>query len=255
MGLSRGRIRFILLVLNTLCIIDGVVSLIMGTIGTFRFRHINKLLSNSMGFFPIFIIVFGITVFLASFVVFYGIYRKRRRLLLICGIILLVLFSIHLCSSMFGVVIMINYVNNTAEQMGDEWLNVTHLYDDYPRDFKYRVDNIQQKLHCCGGTSAMDYPHEIPISCCKEQELECPPSEAFQNGCLQATLKYLDKTLKIITYVALGLCVIEQNSKVLIHTRRPTKSPCKHVSKLVRFEVIRIGKCLKCPHLRSTQTF
>lgn len=64
-------------------------------------------------------------------------------------------------------------------------------------------------MECCGVLSATDYT-KVPSSCCKDKTTNaCDVSNAFTKGCLKPTLDLFDYTLKMIVYVALGICAIE----------------------------------------------
>ncbi|KAJ8945501.1 hypothetical protein NQ318_017944 [Aromia moschata] len=146
---------------------------------------------------------------------------KHRTKLLFCYILLLVL--IFLLEALVGVLSYI-YQENIEEEINLNF-NATLLTTYKQSDSKTEsIDVLQQKLHCCGAGSYLDWRYsrwvqnetvlnKVPDSCCKSISYECGrrdhPSNIFYIGCMEAVAAEFQTSLWIICAVALGFSMVQ----------------------------------------------
>ncbi|KAK9693601.1 Tetraspanin family [Popillia japonica] len=208
MGCATKCVAFSFFFFNLIYAILGVAIIILGVL--LHLEVINYLKPANIahepsGFLPIVIIVLGGTIIIVSLFGCFGVGKGGVKLLTTYIIILVILFALKLCLGfyiMFTTNCEVGLQNNIESEfklMINEYSNNTAI--------QHKVDEIQQKLHCCGVTNSLDWT-SIPASCCEDnKQCHAGSQELFARGCSRLILDNFLNVTQIIYILCFAFSV------------------------------------------------
>lgn len=82
------------------------------------------------------------------------------------------------------------------------------------------IDQIQQKMECCGSTSFLDYQASIPMSCCNPESFTCNQLTSYKIGCRTQIGNYFDNYSPWIAYLSIFMAIFEvSESEIFLETK------------------------------------
>ncbi|XP_056639066.1 CD151 antigen-like [Diorhabda carinulata] len=181
--------------------------------------HLLRVLDNHT--FSTAFYLFIATGFLVIFVFFLGCCAipKHWTKLLFCYIILLLLiFLFEILIGVLAYIFQENIEDDLNLNFNKTILN-TYKFDESKTT---SIDYVQEKLHCCGAVTFMDWQHsawvlndtvsnKVPDSCCKTITEGCGlrdhPSNINLEGCINFIVEKIRINFWLIFLAALGICV------------------------------------------------
>ncbi|XP_069509834.1 CD63 antigen isoform X2 [Ambystoma mexicanum] len=171
---------------------------------------------------PIVLLIVGAVIFVVSFFGCCGAWKENYCMVTTFAILLTLIFLVEIAAAIAGYV----FKDQFKAVIGDSFKISMATYGS-DKEMKKAIDALQQEFKCCGGNSSSDWSHvppfndtkkgSLPDSCCKNETESCGVGEAktplsskiFPDGCVEGLKEWLDKNIKIIAGVAIGIAAFE----------------------------------------------
>lgn len=153
----------------------------------------------------IFLIVFGVFLMIFSGYGLYAMVKEKYKLLNGYGMSMLALFILGA---------FIGFAMKSIYLQGIDEFEV--IFEDYDEDERVRsmIDEMQEKMHCCGWTGHGDFEKEVqegklPDSCCeKNSTLPCTPQgRYFKEGCAEKVIE-IKSDMSTLSYIIVLASII-----------------------------------------------
>lgn len=208
-----GRcIKYTLHFVNLLIFLGGLVLLAIGIWSITSKTFVNELLGTNLYIGAVYIVLItGAIITFISCLGCYGSAHEIRCMLLLYFLILFLIFVTILVGGILSFVF-----REKAQQTIEMQMQSSLRYYGNKEAFTGAWDATQEKLHCCGVTSYLDWRGHIPESCCREptpnKKAPCQsaPSQwtLYDQGCLNVTTEYVKNHATIVGGVAIGLACL-----------------------------------------------
>ncbi|CAH8823956.1 unnamed protein product [Trichobilharzia szidati] len=193
MGFGFRCCQLVLVILNIGVFICGIVLISAGSYALNSVVNHWKEVERPLQYIIIFIITLGCIIFTHGALGILGACTKSVCLLATYCILLVILI---ICQITAGTIAVIHKPKVKQEITDALRPLVRRFYSD--KNVKPVVDEIQQKLKCCGAGSSDDYEKTPPISCYDDKE------KLFKKGCIEKLSELAKKNMNtIITCVFL----------------------------------------------------
>ncbi|ESN98049.1 hypothetical protein HELRODRAFT_193067 [Helobdella robusta] len=186
---NSKRLRFFLIIFNAFFLILSIAIIIVGTIlAAQKLQYVASVYGTQLIAGTCYItIATGCILFLISFIGVFGAIFFNRRLLLIYGVILGIVFILGLLGAVLALIFQFHVYGIVKIYMSESLLNTygTQMDDPWNNFVTRSWDEIQQSLECCAldrrgwmiyrqtfwyrdlpGLQSFDKPY-VPLSCCK----------------------------------------------------------------------------------------
>ncbi|VDN09042.1 unnamed protein product [Dibothriocephalus latus] len=180
MALSCGTkcIKYLLFIFNALVFLFGAV--ITG-FGIYFVVEATKNIGGQAVGIPAFILTLGLLVFIIGFLGCCGACKE------------------HVC-------MLKTFVTVMADGIADQIKHLNTLPPEERKETRKALDELQEKLKCCGGHSAADWKN-VPASCCKNGKANCP--DPYPQGCAKAMYEEIKNKALAVGIVIFVMAIIQ----------------------------------------------
>lgn len=222
----------VFLIFNFVFWVTGLALLVVGILTKFSFAYIMKLSTEiNYDVAPYIIIGCGVFIILVGFIGCWAAVKEHSWALKIYMFVLILLFICEIIGGITGYIMR----NKMSGGLNKGLTNaVTHYNKD--KDLSDGMDQVQQKIKCCGVTTYKDYFHNktetvgnktktvevmsVPQSCCMDPDSkDCKYKDLkgvkvtdmgiYTKGCYDTLLHEAEKNILIVGGVALGIAVFQ----------------------------------------------
>nr|CDS25966.1 tetraspanin [Hymenolepis microstoma] len=155
-------------IFNAITFIGGGIII---AFGIYLIVEVNRLGAYQSTALAAVILIFGILIFLAAFLGFFGAHKNNTCLLTAFCVIIsfLIVAQIIVASLVLVSQSVVSY-------------QLLHIFLSY-------IDDLQKEYECCGGTGPSDWNGKIPESCCANGMPNC--SSPYRTGCAKALFSFI----------------------------------------------------------------
>ncbi|KAI8119014.1 Tetraspanin-6 [Lucilia cuprina] len=225
MGLSDSTIKKNLLFLNFIFVVFGLILIFIGIVHFLTAEHLQLhhkdnfmesifvtiFVSMIIKVIGLIIIAVGVIVTLFAMFGCWAAIRESKTKLIIYFSALTILVLVQLLLITIGVTSQQNDTSDTVNSGFDRlWLK-----ENYQTSALAEFENL---LQCCGVNSTDDYrriDHEIPESCCKDQNCTIPEN-VYKEGCESKYKEYMHNRVSLLNIVIILLIFAEVLGLILI---------------------------------------
>ncbi|XP_017779170.1 PREDICTED: 23 kDa integral membrane protein-like [Nicrophorus vespilloides] len=207
MGCGIAIIKYLVFIFNLVFAIIGLALLSVGVIFQSDVKHLDS--HDAAGYTALFFIIVGSVIFIISFFGCCGAIKENSCMLTTYASLLLTLLISQVA---IGVLYYV-YLNDKIDVKQDNLNDVQRLFDNYNRttDGTAYVDDMQQKLKCCGVDGPSDWKHKIPSSCCIDNVSPCRINDPalYPMGCAEKRYTKYNMLVNSVLYTVIAICTVE----------------------------------------------
>lgn len=198
-------VKYILFILNLLCVLGGIAILTLGIVFYLKINAIEDVFQNiNVIVVPVAFIIFGSMILMISFFGCCGAIKDSYFMMLTYSFFLMALLIVQI---ILGVIVFVN--DDVVQKVTFETLSSMWDAREKPA-YTELWDAMQSGLECCGLKSALDYQSDTtPVSCCSMDIVFCTTANAFSRGCGPALKDFTQHTGHVFGFIALGVAGIE----------------------------------------------
>lgn len=226
MGAVTTLVKALFLLFNFVFWVTGVALLVVGILVKFSFSYIMKLSKDiNLNLAPYILIGCGVFIILVGFMGCWASIKEHGWALKLYMFVLILLFIVEIIGGIAGFIMRakLDTVLKSAIRNGvDHYKTDTDLHD--------AMDQVQQKIKCCGVTTYKDYinstaakgnsTESVPKSCCiNSNGKDCAyldlrgkslnATGIYTKGCYDTLLHSAKENILIIVGVAIGIAVFQ----------------------------------------------
>ncbi|XP_033911441.1 CD63 antigen-like [Acipenser ruthenus] len=215
-----GCIKFLLIFFNSVFWASGIALIVMGAVSRSSYAQFESFTGGGLSQCAVVIIVVGVVITAISFLGCFGAWTDNRYLLGLFTAVLIIILIIEMAA---GIVL---YVFRSKVE-GKIKNQAKKVIIEYNPNLVAIIDDIQDKFHCCGAENYTDWlessgwkrNNSVPDSCCRVEREDCgnniTAGNIYYKGCVGSIKTFLQKKLKWIAAVCIGLGLVEITGAVL----------------------------------------
>ncbi|XP_078545310.1 CD63 antigen isoform X2 [Lissotriton helveticus] len=216
MAVSGGMkcVKYLVFIFNFLFWIAGIALIGLGIYVQVALNKTIVIQNASSSGAPIVLIIVGAVIFVVSFFGCCGAWKENYCMVTTFAVILTLIFLVEVAAAIAGYIF-----KDKFKAVIDEGFRKSMADYSSNNDTRLALDTIQQDFKCCGANATTDWknykPFEngsLPDSCCVTEKPHCgtePTSAKFTDGCVAGIKAWLEKNLKVIAGVAIGIAAFE----------------------------------------------
>lgn len=217
MAVSGGMkcVKYLVFIFNFLFWIAGIALIGLGIYVQIQLNKTIVIQNASSSGAPIVLIIVGAVIFVVSFFGCCGAWKENYCMVTTFAVILTLIFLVEVAAAIAGYVF-----KDKFKSVIDDALRKTMADYSSNNDTRLAMDTIQQDFQCCGANASSDWRNyapfkngSLPDSCCINETKSCGANPVstniFSKGCEAGIKDWLEKNLKIIAGVAIGIAAFE----------------------------------------------
>lgn len=212
MGCGIAIIKHIVFIFNLVFALIGLALLSIGVLYKLDLDAVSDAISLEAldtDLPPILLIVVGATIFVIAFFGCCGAIRESPCCLITYGVLLLSILLIQIAIGIYAFLKIKDAGNIDTGVRGE----VQNLFGNYTTNERARNDmnQLQQVLKCCGVDGPLDWPSDIPKSCCIGDKNPCQRTDPslYSVGCVEKYSQKVKLIVRTMGYVVLGIGATE----------------------------------------------
>ncbi|XP_069086727.1 CD63 antigen [Pleurodeles waltl] len=216
MAVSGGMkcVKYLVFIFNFLFWIAGIALIGLGIYVQIQLNKSIIIQDASSSGAPIVIIIVGAVIFVVSFFGCCGAWKENYCMVTTFAIILTLIFLVEVAAAIAGYI----FKDKFKMVIDKSFTNSMGQYNN--TDMAKALDTIQQDFRCCGANGSADWKDfepfkngSLPDSCCITETKGCgskpDPSKIFKDGCVAGLKIWLERNIKVIAGVAIGIAAFE----------------------------------------------